>query len=77
MTINLGPELGTRVSCGAHANYTAGELQGKQVICIISLGTLKMGPEKSEVLVPGVSDNSGGTIPLTTEKRVSNGECVF
>jgi tRNA-binding protein len=38
---------------------------------------MKMGPEKSEVLVLGVSDGSGGTIPLTTEKRVDNGECVF
>jgi len=77
MTIDLGSELGTRVSCGAYTNYTAEELQGTQIICIINLGTMKMGPEKSEVLVLGVSDGAGGTIPLTTKKEVSNGECVF
>ena len=49
----------------------------KEDIQLYRLGTMKMGPEKSEVLVLGVSDGSGGTIPLTTEKRVDNGECVF
>lgn len=77
MTIDLGPELGIRVSCGAYTNYEAQELEGTQVICIINLGTMKMGPEKSDVLVLGVSDGSGGTIPLTTEKTVSNGEYIF
>ena len=57
--------------------FIAEDLQETQVICIVNLGTMKMGPEKSEVLVLGVSDGSGGTIPLTTEKRVDNGECVF
>ncbi|HIC0565411.1 TPA: protein secretion chaperonin CsaA [Escherichia coli] len=77
MTINLGPELGNKVSCGAYTNYEATELEGTQVICIVNLGTMQMGPEKSEVLVLGVSDGVGGTIPLTTEKPVDNGECVF
>lgn len=77
MTIDLGPEIGIRVSCGAYTNYAALELERTQVICIINLGTMKMGPEKSEVLVLGVSDGSGGTIPLTTEKLVDNGEYVF
>lgn len=77
MTIDLGPELGTRVSCGAYTNYDAQELEGMQVICIINLGTMKMGPEQSEVLVLGVAGDSGGTIPLTTEKPTENGESVF
>lgn len=29
------------------------------------------------MLVLGVSDGARGTIPLTTEKPVDNGECVF
>ncbi|CFB66617.1 MULTISPECIES: hypothetical protein [Yersinia] len=77
MTIDLGPELGTKVSCGAYTNFEARDLEGMQVICIINLGTMKMGPEKSEVLVLGVSDASGGTIPLTPEKLVNNGEYIF
>ncbi|HIE0658281.1 protein secretion chaperonin CsaA [Providencia rettgeri] len=77
MTIDLGPELGPRMSCGAYTNYNDLELQGIQVICIVNLDTMKMGHEKSEVLVLGVSDGSGRTIPLTTEKHVDNGEYVF
>lgn len=77
MTIDLGPELGMKVSCGAYTNYEATSLEGTQVICIVNLGTMKMGPEKSEVLVLGVTDGSGGTIPLTTESPVRNGEVVF
>lgn len=77
MTIDFGPDVGIKVSCGAYTNYAADELTGIQVICIINMGTMKMGPEKSEVLVLGVSDGCGGTIPLTAEKAVNNGEIVF
>lgn len=43
MTINLGPELGNKVSCGAYTNYESAELEGTQVICIVNLGTMKWG----------------------------------
>lgn len=77
MTIDFGPEVGVKISCGAYTNYAADELKGVQVIGIINLGTMKMGPEKSEVLVLGVSDGAGGTIPLTTISEVSKGEVIF
>lgn len=77
MTIDFGPEIGARISCGAYTNYSAGDLEGSQVICIINLGTMKMGPEKSEVLVLGVSNGNGGTIPLTTRDASVPGQEIF
>lgn len=77
MTIDFGDDVGTRVSCGAYTNYDADALTGNQVICVMNLGTIKMGPEKSEVLVLGVAAEGGGTIPLTTLTGVRNGVKVF
>lgn len=77
ITIDFGPEIGTKVSCGAYTNYSAEQLEGSQVICIINLGTMKMGPEKSEVLVLGVSNGAGGTIPLTTRDPAALGQPIF
>lgn len=77
MTIDFGNDIGTRISCGAYTNYTAEELTGIQVVCVINLGTMKMGPEKSEVLVLGVPAENGGTIPLTVPDKVVDGLEVF
>jgi tRNA-binding protein len=77
MTIYFGEEIGTRISCGAYTNYAAAELVGMQIIGVINLGIMKMGPEKSEVLVLGVSADGGGTIPLTPHNHVNNGKEIF
>ena len=77
LTIDFGPEIGTKVSCGAYRNYAKEALLGKIVICVINFGVKKMGPEISEVLVLGVADEAGGTIYLTTEQNVPLGAAVF
>jgi tRNA-binding protein len=77
LTIDFGPEVGTKVSCGAYRNYSQEALRGKTVICIVNLGTKKMGPEISEVLVLGIANAAGETIYLTTEQSVPLGGVVF
>lgn len=77
MTINFGKDIGEKVSCGAYTNYNIEDLYNKQVICVINLGSIKMGPEKSDVLVLGVAAKEGGTIPLTTLEAVENGQIIF
>lgn len=77
LTIDLGSEIGTKVSCGAYKNYTKEFLVGKTVVCVINFGTKKMGPETSEVLVLGISNDLGETIYLTTENNVPLGGNVF
>jgi len=77
LTIDLGPEIGTKISCGAYRNYQKDALLGKTVVCIINFGTKKMGPEISEVLVLGIANDRSETIYLTTESDVSIGGHVF
>ncbi len=77
LTIDLGLEIGTKVSCGAYRNYSKEALMGKTVICVMNFVPKEMGPEVSEVLVLGVANQSGETIYLTTESDVPLGGQVF
>lgn len=77
LTVDFGPEVGVKVSCGAYRNYTKEELLQKQVIGVINFAPKKMGPETSEVLILGVSDEEGGTIYLAPQTGVSLGAKVF
>ena len=77
LIIDFGSEIGTKISCGAYRNYAKDALLGKTVVCVINFAPKKMGPETSEVLVLGVSNERGETIYLTTESDVSLGGQVF
>src|SRR3989338_7070080 len=69
ITVDFGPEIGTKVSCGAYRNYSKEELIGKRVVAVTNLGTKQMGPEKSEVLILGVPNEKGETIYLTPQSN--------
>ena len=77
LTIDLGPELGHKVSCGAYRNYSKEDLLGSIVICVVNFEPKRMGPELSEVLVLGIGNERGETIYLTTESGVPPGGIVF
>jgi tRNA-binding protein len=77
LTIDFGPEIGTKVSCGAYRNYAKEALIGKTVVCVVNFGAKKMGPEISEVLVLGIANAAGETVYLTTEQSVPLGGAVF
>ncbi len=77
LTIDLGPEIGQKVSCGAFRNYEKDALVGRTVVCVVNFGPKKMGPEVSEVLVLGIANEQGETIFLTTERAVPLGGRVF
>ena len=77
LTIDLGPEVGTKISCGAYRNYSKEALMGKTVVCIVNFELKKMGPEISEVLVLGIANDRGETIYLTTGGDVPIGGSVF
>jgi tRNA-binding protein len=77
LTIDFGPEIGLKVSCGAYRNYPAEELVGRLVVAAMNLGTKQMGPEISEVLTLGVTNTKGETIYLTTESEAPLGAPVF
>ncbi len=77
ITIDFGPPVGKKVSCGAYKNYSTQELLGKLVVAVVNFAPKKMGPETSEVLILGVANEKGETIYLTPESRVPVGASVF
>jgi len=77
LTVDFGPGVGIKKSCGAYCNYAKESLLGKQVIGIINFGVKKMGPEVSEVLILGVPNAAGETIYIKPEQDVELGVQVF
>src|SRR3989344_7301811 len=77
ITIDFGPEIGTKVSCGAYRNYSKEYLMGKQIIAIVNLDIKQIGPEKSEVLILGVPNEKGETIFINPESDIAIGVEVF
>ena len=77
LTVDFGPEIGTKISCGAYRAYAKESLIGKQVIAIINFVPKKMGPEVSEALILGAADEKGEVKYLKPESDVSLGESVF
>ena len=77
LSIDFGPEIGLKISCGAYRNYKKEDLIGKQVVGVVNFAPKKMGPEISEVLMLGVANAAGETIYLTLESEVPLGGEVF
>jgi tRNA-binding protein len=77
MTIDFGPGVGTRVSCGAYKIYPKEDLVGRQVLAVVNFAPRKMGPEVSEVLVLGVPNENGETIYVTPQRLVAPGVALF
>jgi tRNA-binding protein len=77
ITIDFGPEIGTKVSCGAYRSYAADALVGSQVLCVVNFAPRRMGPEVSEVLVLGVPNAAGDTIYVTPQQPVDLGVALF
>jgi len=77
LTVDFGPEIGVKKSCGAYRNYTKEFLLNKQVIGVVNFGVKKMGPEISEALILGVPGEQNETIFLAPQRDVELGVNVF
>lgn len=77
MTIDFGPEIGVKISCGAYKSYAKESLVGQQVLAVVNFAPRKMGPEVSEVLVLGVPNAAGDTIYATPQQPVDLGVALF
>lgn len=77
LTIDFGPEIGTKRSSAQLTNYTKEELLGKQVMAVVNFPPRQIGPFQSEVLTLGVPDGNGNVILLSPTKEVPLGGKMF
>jgi tRNA-binding protein len=71
--IDFGPELGEKRSSAQITNYTREQLEGRLVVAAVGLGTRRIGPFESEVLVLGATDDEGRVILLAPDADVPLG----
>jgi tRNA-binding protein len=76
----LGVDFGeeTRQSAaGLTDNYTPAELEGRQVVAVVNLGTVNIAGFESQYLVVGVDDADGDVVHLQPEREVPDGTRVY
>jgi tRNA-binding protein len=74
LTIDFGPEIGTRRSSAQITTlYAPEELVGRQVMAVTNFAPRQIGPFMSEVLVLGASDAEGRITLLAPDHQVPNG----
>ena len=76
LTIDFGPELGSRRSSAQIKNYTREQLQGRLVVAVVNFPARQIGPVRSEVLVMGAMDEQKGVILLAPDEDVELGDRI-
>ena len=75
MWIDFGPEIGERkTSAQVTAHYSPESLIGKQVMGVVNFSPRQIGKFMSEVLVLGLTDDTGGIVLLSPDQDVPLGE---
>jgi tRNA-binding protein len=76
LSIDFGPELGEKRSSAQITNYSREQLEGRLVVAAVGLGTRRIGPFESEVLVLGTLSEAGDVILLAPDADVPLGSRV-
>src|ERR671930_447035 len=76
LTIDFGPELGTKRSSAQITNYAREELEGRLVVAVVNFPPRQIGPFMSEVLTLGASDTEGRVILLEPRSEVPLGSRI-
>jgi tRNA-binding protein len=76
LTIDFGPELGTKRSSAQITNYAREELEGRLVVAVVNFPPRQIGPFMSEVLTLGASDGDGRIILLEPRSDVPLGSRI-
>ncbi len=76
LTIDFGPEIGTKRSSAQIKNYTREELLDRLVVGVVNFPPRQIGPVRSEVLVLGALSDSLGVILLAPDEDVELGSRI-
>ncbi|AZF04832.1 tRNA-binding protein [Pseudomonas sp. R5-89-07] len=75
--IDMG-ELGVKTTSAQYTRlYSAAELVGEYVVCVVNLGTRNIAGFASEVLMLGAETAPGDVVFLKPERAVTPGQKVF
>lgn len=77
LTIDFGPEIGTKRSSAQIAHYKPEDIVGKQVLAVVNFPPRQIGPFMSEVLTLGVPGDSGEVILIHPERSVPDGGRLY
>jgi tRNA-binding protein len=73
LTIDFGPEIGTKRCSAQVTNYSREQLEGRRVVAVVNFPPRQIGPVRSEVLVLGAFDEEGRVILLAPDADVPLG----
>ena len=76
LTIDFGPEVGTRRSSAQVTDYAREQLQGRLVVGVVNFPPKRIGPFLSEVLVLGALDEEKGVVLLAPDQDVAPGDRI-
>jgi tRNA-binding protein len=76
LTIDFGPELGTKRSSAQITNYTRDELDGTLIVAVVNFPPRRIGPFSSEVLVIGALDPEQGVVLLRPDRGAEIGSRI-
>jgi tRNA-binding protein len=68
LTIDFGPEVGTKRSSAQITHYPAEELEGALIVAVVNFPPRRIGPFSSEVLVLGALDPDKGVVLLRPDQ---------
>ncbi len=78
LTIDFGPELGTRTSSAQlTVHYTPETLRGRRVLAVVNFPPRRVAGVKSEVLVLGVPDENGAVVLVAPDRDTHLGGRLF
>ena len=77
LTIDFGPELGTKRSSAQITNYARDELEGRLVVAVVNFPPRQIGPFMSEVLTLGVPDADGEVMLIGPARDVPVGGRLY
>ena len=76
LTIDFGPEIGTKRSSAQITNYGREDLEGRLVVAVVNFPPRQIGPFMSEVLTLGAADEAGNVILLAPDTDVPLGSRI-
>jgi tRNA-binding protein len=76
LTIDFGPEIGTKRSSAQITHYPAEALVGRQVVGVVNFPPRRIAGFPSEVLVLGAMDDKKGVVLLEPDDEVELGSPI-